>query len=74
MGYFANGVAGQIYQHQWCDRCIHDIKLDCSVWLLHLLDNYDAVKDVEKGKVLEMFIPQKGIENLQCTMFVAKEK
>lgn len=73
MGYFANGTEGMMYQAVYCDRCVHDRDNDCPILALHFLWNYDQNRDKEKKMVLDMFIPQKGIENEQCKMFRPKQ-
>ena len=68
MGYFSNGTEGDIYEQEYCSKCVHD---QCSVMLLHLAWNYDDVNDRKKPKprALDLFIPIEGIENKKCTMF-----
>ena len=66
MGYFSNGIEGELYREQWCEQCVHDVSEEgcCSVWAFHLMWNYDAVgKDADgtKGVVLNTFIPIDGI-------------
>ena len=40
MGYFSNGTEGELYQRQWCDRCIHRDDYEagtfCEVWSAHI--------------------------------------
>lgn len=71
MGYFSNSSESCAYEAQWCDRCFHQDD-PCTVWLLHLLRNYD---DCENEKsALHYLIPiGKSGENLRCTMFKPKE-
>lgn len=69
MGYFSNGTAGEIYEAQYCSRCVHQ-KLDdggCRVMLAHMLYNYDECN--KPDSILHLLIPRDGIENKQCTMF-----
>lgn len=71
MGYFPNGESGRDYEAQYCDRCVHQKPDDggCSVFLLHLLHNYEECN--KPGSFLHTLIPRDGIENKQCTMFHA---
>ena len=76
MGYFPNGAAGDYYRSRYCDHCINmRDKNDgrgegCAIWDLHLLWNYDAVDDKTKRWALDHFIPEEGIEQLECEMFI----
>jgi hypothetical protein len=72
MGYFSNGGEGADYQHNWCNRCIHDRNHDCAVWLLHLLMNYEQNKNQSAANVLDVLIPRDGVGNKQCAMFALK--
>lgn len=75
MAYFSNGIEGDTYEAHYCQRCIHYAEGLCPVLMLHGLWNYDAVgkgADPNKALVLNVLIPRKGIENLQCTMFIPK--
>lgn len=68
MGYFPNGTAGEMYEAQYCSRCIHDG--DCAVMLAHLMHNY---AECNKPKsILHLLIPitKDGLDNEQCKMFV----
>ncbi len=72
MGYFSNGTEGMDYQAKYCDRCIHDVKKDCRIWLAHLTYNYD-----EKARgILDYLIPREkdGLSNGQCKLFVPIDK
>ena len=73
MGYFSNGTEGMMYQEAYCNRCVHDRNDDCPIWSLHLLWNAEQHDDKGKKMALDMFIPQKGIENGQCVMFRPKQ-
>ena len=68
MGYFSNGTEGEIYQEQFCERCIHGE--DCAVLEAHMIYNYDDCNN--KESILHILIPRDGIHNKQCRMF--KEK
>ncbi len=74
MGYFSNGAEGMDYEEQYCRRCIHfgpEEGPGCPVWMAHLLFNYDQNKDEKLASLLDVLIPRDGINNLECTMFVA---
>ena len=72
MAYFANGTEGQMYEEEYCERCIHGD--GCSVWMLHLMLNYDQHDEPKIAEMLNTLIPRKenGLGNEQCSMFVAK--
>lgn len=77
MAYFPNGTAGEIYEAEYCSRCIHGMRGEddpgCAVWLAHLLYSYELCnKKDEPGKViLDLLIPQSenGLGAEQCAMF-----
>lgn len=73
MGYFSNGTEGHIYEERYCVRCIHydggeGAKPCCPVWAAHLLYCYNA--DEKTQSVLDLLIPQNGVVNAECAMFV----
>ncbi len=70
MAYFPNGTAGDMYEAEYCSRCIHrDDKNGCAVMLAHLLHNYDECNN--KESILHILIPRNSEgDNEQCTMFV----
>jgi len=74
MGYFSNGTEGECYTAQYCSKCAHMRGPDgdgmCAVWMAHMVKNYDECNNPES--ILHMLIPRKGIENLQCLMFMPK--
>lgn len=74
MAYFPNGTSGMMYEEQYCDRCHHLPEKPedggCSVWLLHLLHNYEP----DKRPLLDVLIPEKDGHPVQCTMFVDRAK
>lgn len=78
MGYFSNGTEGRDYQDKYCNNCVHDVNMDCQLWLAHLttklLDENGETSDA--GKVLNMLLPEAkdGLSNLQCRMFIKVEK
>jgi hypothetical protein len=68
MGYFSNGTEGLEYQDKYCNQCVHDLNHDCPVWLLHLVNNYTADKNIRE--MLDSLIPrdEKGW-NQTCALF-----
>lgn len=72
MGYFSNGTANEIYQEQYCVRCVHFDDGGCPVMFAHMMYNYRDCNDEES--ILHLLIPRDGIENKQCTMFIPEEK
>lgn len=77
MGYFSNGSDGADYQDRYCNRCIHDIKQDCPVWMLHLAFNYEQLRQQpnQQGptrQILSALIPERKdhLGNEQCKLFV----
>ena len=72
MGYFSNGTEGLMYEEKYCERCVHYEDADgnhaCPVWAAHLFYCYGA--DEKTQRILDMLIPQEGVGNGQCTMFV----
>lgn len=77
MGYFPNGTSSEIYFDQWCSKCQHmpEDPEDggCSVWLAHLLYNYDFCN--EDKNPLDILIPRSedGLSNEKCTMFFPRQ-
>lgn len=76
MGYFSNGTEGEMYEAEYCSRCIHQ-KPDeggCAIWLAHMLHNYEECN--KKDSILHLLIPRAkdGPWNDQCRMFVEKPK
>lgn len=76
MGYFSNGTEGEIYEGDYCSRCVHQ-KIDdggCAVWFLHMLHNYDECN--KPNSFLHSLIPlvKDGIGNEQCLMFHEKSE
>lgn len=70
MGYFSNGTEGEMFEDQWCSRCVHsdisagrEIGVDppCPVLFAHHLFAYDLCNEEEHpGKViLDLLIPPK---------------
>ena len=74
MGYFSNGTEGEMYEAEYCDRCVHQ-KVDdggCAVMMLHLIHNYDECN--KPNSFLHVLIPREkdGVRNEQCKMFHEK--
>lgn len=73
MGYFSNGTEGMEYEAAYCDRCLHQQPdgPGCTVWLAHMLYNYDECNEEES--ILHLLIPRTkdGLGNKECTMFIA---
>jgi len=69
MGYFANGTEGEMYEQQYCSRCIHaQSENGCTVWFLHMLHNYDECD--KPHSFLHTLIPRgKDYGNEECRMF-----
>jgi len=73
MGYFSNGTEGDMYEAEYCQRCIHyeDPNGDgCMVWLAHLVHNYDECN--KPDSILHLLIPRSkdGPGNDRCKMFI----
>lgn len=76
MGYFPHGTSGMVYQEKYCERCRNWKDLDdgrghgCPVWDMHLVHNYDQVKNKGFKRILDSFIPMDAKRNpKQCLMF-----
>lgn len=76
MGYFANGTEGDMFEAQWCNRCVHeDDEKGCPVFLAHILYAYEECNSKSNAKVmLDMLIPRKRASNAQCAMFHERPK
>ena len=82
MGYFSNGEEGNIFEEQYCDRCVHLPEASmCPVMDLHLMWNYDACNEPNdqpdchpRGYTLNLLIPMSddGLHNKACRMFHAE--
>jgi hypothetical protein len=71
MGYFSNGTDGQLYQEEYCERCLFDNYekgVFCPIWNLHLSHNYEECNN--KGSFLHALIPRDGVHNGRCKFFV----
>ena len=74
MAYFSNGSEGEQFREENCDRCVHDLKQGCAIWLLHLTRNYEQLKETPDGKavkeMLNTLIPQdKDGFARKCSLF-----
>ena len=69
MGYFSNGTEGEMYEEEYCSKCIHERPgvETCAVLQAHLIYNYDECN--KKDSILHMLIPRDGCENLKCKMY-----
>lgn len=74
MAYFPNGSSSEWYYEEYCAKCVHDQDVDkgqgCTVWLLHLLHNYEECN--KPDSFLHVLIPRSkdGLSNERCKMFV----
>lgn len=76
MAYFPNGISAAEYEDKYCSRCVHRPENPddggCSVWLLHLLNNYDECNNA--GSYLHVLIPRSDDgTNEECTMFLERK-
>lgn len=79
MGYFSNATENDLYQEQWCNRCIHrgpDDGPGCPIMGVHFLYNYEQYKRGNETirDILQDLIPPEGVGNGQCKMFVQELK
>lgn len=79
MAYFPNATAWECWAVDNCFKCAHWPKSDdepaCPVEMAHTLYSYELCNEGDHpGKViLDMLIPQAGIETQQCAMFLLSE-
>jgi hypothetical protein len=74
MGYFSNGTEGDMYEENWCERCLHKSEGEgCAVMLAHLVFNYEQHKDDDLKNVLDTLIPSEGAFNAECAMYMKSE-
>ena len=75
MGYFPNGTSGDLYEVEYCHRCIHegghDGKSGCAVMLAHILHNYKECNN--EDSILHLLIPRTKLGNEECRMFVPEQ-
>jgi hypothetical protein len=72
MGYFSNGTEGEMYEEEYCSKCVH--AKGCAVWHAHMAHNYaECNKD---DSILHLLIPRlkplppaPPIFNDKCLMF-----
>jgi len=57
MGYFPNGMSGDMYREAYCNKCRWDKDSKCPIWGAHLFYNYDECN--KPGSILHMLIPRK---------------
>lgn len=70
MGYFSNGTEGDMFEAQYCARCVHNTDKGCPVMLTHLLFSYEECNsDSNAKRMLDILIPREGAWNEQCAMF-----
>lgn len=78
MGYFSNSTEGDMWEHQWCDRCVHRPNYDpenwqdCPILKIHCLFNYRQMENKEESlkEVLSILIPVDNTDNLKCSLFL----
>jgi hypothetical protein len=74
MGYFANGTEGELYEQEFCSRCINAPEdgdaSACPVISLHMQWNSDHHRDETKEAALDFFIPRRNGINQKCRMFI----
>ena len=72
MGYFPNGTSADMYEREYCSRCVHeDDDKGCPVMTAHLTYNYAQCND--KDSILHILIPRdKDGWNEQCRMFIER--
>lgn len=72
MGYFSNGIEGDMYEAQYCGNCAHnDAETGCPVMLCHILYAYEECNNRGKtnaANMLDILIPRVGAFNGKCKM------
>lgn len=76
MAYFPNGTAVDIYEAQYCSRCVHQGPPNgpgCAVMLAHLIHNYNECN--KDDSILHLLIPhdKRGFPG-ECKMFMDKSR
>ena len=75
MGYFDNGTEGEIFEVQYCERCVHydpdPEEPSCPVWMAHPMYNYSQHDNEAAEALLSLLIPRIGIRN-ECAMFISR--
>ena len=78
MAYFPNGTSWEIWHEENClDGCVHyDPDRACPIEILHFEYSYASAGSTPKAKrtrqVLNMFIPEEGIQAKPCAMLYRK--
>ena len=70
MGYFSNGTEGEIYEDQYCNRCVHmHPESSCPCLDAHVLWDYQECDNM--NSILHKMIPftKEGLGNDQCIFF-----
>lgn len=69
MGYFSNGTEGDLYEEEYCDRCVHqDEDVGCPIMDLHFIHNFEGAE--AKDHFLHSLIPlSEDGYNEQCRLF-----
>jgi hypothetical protein len=80
MAYFSNGTEGDMYEAEYCERCVHHVlwekegDRDCAVLEVHAVYNCDQNKNDMVADVLGTLIPEdEEGHTLECRMFILKE-
>ena len=56
MAYFANGTEGEVYEAEYCNKCVHNLPdYGCPCLTAHSIWNYDECNN--KDSVLHKMIP-----------------
>jgi hypothetical protein len=74
MGYFPNGTAGEMFEAEYCSKCVHNTDAGCPTMMAHVIFGYKLcnAKENEGKQILDMLIPIKdGGWNDGCAMFHA---
>jgi hypothetical protein len=78
MGYFSNGTEAEIYENEYCRKCVHYYKDDgidpCAIMAAHVFyQDVDCWRDCAE-EILDMLIPREGAHNGQCTLFYEEKR
>lgn len=78
MGYFSNGTEGEMYEEEFCSRCVHygEAGESCAILQVHAIWNYDQNRKDKKEirDLLDDLIPRLNDGNEECNMFHAKRE
>jgi hypothetical protein len=71
MGYFPNGTSGEMYEEEYCSKCLHFG--DCAVMEAHFIHNYEECNNPDS--ILHILIPldKDLVHNEKCSMFIQGE-